>query len=689
MKSAWNSVFRAAKGYVSPVDARRLANLLIASILTAQPEDEPEDMAREVRRLMLGPEISVDLEQPHWIKLVEAATEAVIADTRNGIHYDDWVREFQCADHGRKSLGAYATPSSFAEAIARAAIPRPQSGSDLRIVDPSCGAGALLVACLDKLAPEVGPSRRLAALNLYGMELDPAARELACLHVWMAAGAHEGDLQRIAKNIRCGNALLHPWHDEAPYDVLVMNPPWESLRHRTADPVQASHRDATLQRINKKTPGNDGLPDLYSCQGSGDRNLCKAFIELAPHLLKASGRLSALIPAAFTSDEGMSELRALYLEHFSIETWTGFENRGKAFDIDSRYKFGILTGAKSRLGTHRLGLRAFAVEPDETEASHVFVSREKLKLIGGPVGIIPDITSEQELDILSTMLLRGKAFFDEGEMGPVRYKREVDLTLGKQKGLFSRLENRPLIWNNDATLRVESSGTFVPVLEGRMVGQYDFFQKSWVEGEGRTAVWRDNGDSPLQSCRPQYVARPTENLQNRLAICDVTSATNTRTVHATVVPDGWVCGNTAPVLSFSSSQAMFAGLAILNSMTFDWLARRIVSGLHLNKFYLSCMKWPDLASNEMKVLAEAGRILAASVPRPPLELGSASNGESENKSAAVEALVAKGYGLSPTELTFMLSNDVRDRRGFWRYFASMPSSRKVAARSTELLSLMR
>lgn len=248
-------------------------------------------------------------------------------------------------------------------------------------------------------------------------------------------------------------------------------------------------------------------------------------------------------------------------------------------------------------------------------APHVIVNRHLLSTIGGPVGIIPDITSRRELDLLTTMLSQGTPFFKDGELGMVRYKREVDLTLGKEKGLFSRIEERSHHWNDDATMKIGSSGVFVPVLEGRMVGQYDFFQKSWVAGKGRSAVWRANGDGPLRSCRPQYVTRPTDEMHHRIAICDVTSATNTRTVHATIVPDGWVCGNTAPVLRFETEQAMFAGLAILNSLTFDWLARRMVSGLHLNKFYLSCMAWPDIGSHEINSLAQAGRKLTSVAPR--------------------------------------------------------------------------
>lgn len=688
MTPTWNTIFDAVGKFSATIhEARRLTNLLIAAILVADPDDDEETIGSRAQTLMLAPEFRFAPSTAGWARVVDIAIEALSRDAREGIDIDAWVLAFQRADPARKNLGAYATPSSFAKAIAEVALPKTARAAPLRIVDPACGAGALLIACLDRLHPKQGSARRRAALNLHGMELDPAARELACLHIWLAGGAHDEDFARIARNIRCGNALVHDWSQET-YDVLVMNPPWESLRHKASDEAQAIERTRTLDRINEARPASIGLPPLYSAQGSGDRNLCKGFLELAPHLLAKGGRIGALIPAAFGSDDGMQALRRLYLDHFALDNWTGFENRAKAFDIDTRYKFGIISGARCPGGTSAIGLRAFATLPEETRAPHVVVDRERLAAIGGPVGIIPDITSPAELAVLTTMLTSGTPFFAESELGRVRYRREVDLSLGRRKGLFERIGRSGHSWNDDGTMRVDGGGRFVPVLEGRMVGQFDFFQKSWVQGQGRTAIWRENGQAPLGECRPQFIARPIEQTSHRLAICDVTSATNTRTVHATVVPDGWVCGNTAPVLTFESEDAMYAGLAVLNSLTFDWLARRMVSGLHLNKFYLSCMAWPILGSAEVGKLADAGRALAAVAPRRPLQLDPQRNASfcRTTMRAETEHVIAKGYGLDAASLGFMLDHDPNDRRGFWRHYEADAENLRVARLSSHLLS---
>src|SRR5882724_7246456 len=126
--------------------------------------------------------------------------------------------------------------------------------------------------------------------------------------------------------------------------------------------------------------------------------------------------------------------------------------------------------------------------------------------------------------------------------------------MGLKKREFSRFEeHRNLTTRIDGSFVSPKGVRLVPLIEGRMVGQYDFFQKSWISGRGRRAHWVLNADRALRNCRPQFVTQARFGTGARLAICDVTSATNTRTIHATLVPDGWVCGNTAPVLLFEDA----------------------------------------------------------------------------------------------------------------------------------------
>jgi hypothetical protein len=476
-----------------------------------------------------------------------------------------------------------------------------------------------------------------------------------------------------------------------------MNPPWESLRHSRADQFLDSERRALIDRIRVAEPGAANLPPLFTRQGKGDYNLYKLFVELAPHLLLPYGRLAALIPAAFASDLGMSQLRRLYLSEMSIKRWTCFENLTQHFPIDSRYKFAVMQAVRDRCGTSDIEIRSFATEADEIEAPHVHLSSSERACLGGPTGMIPEVVSTQELEVVHHILRHGTPLVGlESVFGIVTYRRELDLTLDKK--LFTRLDQAERFCASPAGLFAiecrDDQRVGVPLIEGRMISHYDFFAKSWVAGRGRTAEWDYNDRRRLMECRPQFLIDPLKKPDwTRVALCDVTSATNTRTVMASWVPPLWQCGNTAPTLRFESARFALAATAVLNSMTFDWFARRIVSGLHLNKFYLESLVWPTLTQEQIDILADACLGLLLLNPRfvdldvlvdsPLTDTLREDTREYVGLHATIEKIVALGFRMTPSMLAEVLSEGSADRRGLWRHFASDPHAGTIRSTVTE------
>jgi len=126
-----------------------------------------------------------------------------------------------------------------------------------------------------------------------------------------------------------------------------------------------------------------------------------------------------------------------------------------------------------------------------------------------------------------------------------------------------------------------------------MIGQFDFSEKGWLGGKGRSAKWPEvpftaKIISP-QYCmtRDNYHAAMTRDGEPKavrgykLAFMDVTSATNERTMVCSVVRD-MPCGNSVPVLAAAGHP--WPLVAALNSLGYDFVARRRCSGLHLNYF---------------------------------------------------------------------------------------------------------
>jgi hypothetical protein len=550
-----------------------------------------------------------------------------------------------------------------------------------------------LVAVLNELKRRARTEAEVKAhvARLYGVELDPIARELSCLLIWLHAGVPQISPRSVAERIDTGNAITRDWWAEEPYDGLIMNPPWDSLRHSADSDTHAElERDVTVHRLLQTSDSARGLPQLYSAQGRGDRNLYKAFVELAPHLLSDEGRLVALIPGAWSSDLGTAPLRRMYLRHMAIDQWTSFENLRGYFPIDGRYKFGVLIARRTPGGTARFKTRGFAAEASDLRRRHVAVSATDLDTLGGPAAILPDLVSNRERRVMLRYLSNGYPLFSaEGPLGTVRYQRELDMTEDRKRGAFVRVTDAGAVPIGDGTWAARSEA-LVPLVEGRMVAPYDFHAKSWVSGSGRTADWTWSNGNRLAECQPQYVAAPREASSSRIAICDVTSATNTRTVLACWVPPSWPCGNTAPVLVFESERLALAGLAVLNSMVFDWLARRTVAGLHLNRFYLETLVWPHLQEQQLDELAAAAADLTELSPRyrdlGPDRLTTRGAGrEYVQAHAHVERLVAAGYRLTATDLAAVYDPDTSDRRGFWRHFASDPHSNAVVESVLEVV----
>jgi Eco57I restriction-modification methylase len=138
----------------------------------------------------------------------------------------------------------------------------------------------------------------------------------------------------------------------------------------------------------------------------------------------------------------------------------------------------------------------------------------------------------------------------------------------------------------------------LPLYEGRMIGQFDFSQKGWVSGTGRSANWRDIPWNSKQ-IEPQFMmssktySKATDREGKSKALRGVKigfmaigSATNARTMIAGFVHDQ-PCGNAVPtMLPKKTALTPLLGMG-LNSFGFDYAMRCRLVGLNLNYFIIA------------------------------------------------------------------------------------------------------
>jgi hypothetical protein len=146
------------------------------------------------------------------------------------------------------------------------------------------------------------------------------------------------------------------------------------------------------------------------------------------------------------------------------------------------------------------------------------------------------------------------------------------------------------------------NGQLARVYEGRMISQYDHRSASSVQrvgkqyrrpaGSQKTSL--DQHQDPRSLAVPRYLVEAHE-VERRLSgwnhdwllgFMDVGSATNRRTMIATILPP-CAAGNKVPLL-LPSGGAPVASLLLanLNSFAFDFLLRQHIGGVTLNKYIL-------------------------------------------------------------------------------------------------------
>ena len=160
----------------------------------------------------------------------------------------------------RKVTGSFYTPAALTDYLVRVTLEplvRDKTVDEilsLRIVDPSMGSGAFLVAACRYLAAACerahlsaggGPCgddlratwrRRAAQRCLFGVDANPMAVQLAQLSLWLATLAAARPLSFLDHHLLCGDSLI----GASPFDVM-RQPPGQTRSRRKADagPLEA------------------------------------------------------------------------------------------------------------------------------------------------------------------------------------------------------------------------------------------------------------------------------------------------------------------------------------------------------------------------------------------------------------------------------------------------------------------
>lgn len=459
-----------------------------------------------------------------------------------------------------------------------------------KLIDPACGTGTLLVAAVEAITEsKLAKTDELLAQGVFGVDLSGKALRGALLSLVSLARSRSAvqSLVEHLKHLDClkdGPAALQS-DCGGSFDIVIGNPPWERLklsrhefltsngtvRHYGADyeDLDEDHLLDARDILNRYVT-SVALNFLH--QGRGDRDLYKLFLELAVTLTKPGGYMLFLVPAGLIRSQGSADLRRFLFNRCSELQITLFDNRSKFFEIDTRFKFLALHYRPAK-GKRFSPIKLLIPRSQKTgiEISNtVRMGRKSLARLRSDLSV-PEVRSAAEWRLFTKMVRKGRALGDPDGPWQPKIVREIDMTLDR------------------ASFKRQPDSRLLPVVEGRMIHQFDFTAKRYYSGTGRRAVWLPTPADCKGSILPQFwfprseLSDPVRErfICDRYGFCDITGQTNERTMLASRILRNTVCGNKVPTITFACkkewSRPGDCWLAIANSIPFDWLLRRVVT----------------------------------------------------------------------------------------------------------------
>lgn len=439
----------------------------------------------------------------------------------------------------------------------------------------------------------------------------------------------------------------------------------------------------------------------YRHQGSADLNLYKLFLEASYHLLKRYGRIGMIVPSGVYSDKGAQPLRKLFLEESGWEWLFCFENRGKIFDIDSRFKFAAIIIQKGgSTGVIRTAFMRHRLSDWEHPENMIGYSPELVRSLSPQNLSFLELTSSRDAEIIKKMYRNSILLGDESENGwGMEYGREFDMT--NDSGLFNKLEDlQKKGFKPDPYGRmIGLDGTMMlPLYQGVMIWQFDFCAASYLSGAGKRTEWDRSKD--IKTIRSQFYIKSEDFYPEafnpfdfKFAFRDISAGTNERTAIGTPlcsVP----CGNVLGLLRNRNNdyaRVLLLGM-FMNSFPFDFVVRQRMVGSHLNLFVLR--ELPLLDNKEIENHAPMLIYLALAISCPdnyfsliwiwykhsykkslfaPQAKFALTPHERIRIRAILDAAVAELYGLEYEDFEWILSDDRTNPKGFWRVDKEKPA----------------
>lgn len=468
------------------------------------------------------------------------------------------------------------------------------------------------------------------------------------------------------------------------FDVVVGNPPWDQVMVKSVGfyalfrpglvSLPEPEREAAISQLLTDRPELQARLDeeqlrtqlerAYFSHGEyepmrGHPDLYKFFCQRYGNLLRERGALGVVLPrSTFATDGSAGFRRWLFEENACRRVDFLLNRRSWIFDTHPQYTIALAVADRVRPGAgHTVRVAGTATSLAEWEAQADSPGLALTPAGFGPGWTTPLLRSQNEADLLAK--LRHGHTFPYGSSGRWRCFAIQELNETFDRPLWQQATGGWSLWKGESFEQYDPHGA-----EARACPDNEAVR-------AKVNKPRPGGGSVLAgelSLAQRQQAVHNELGRARVAFRDVTNRTNSRTVLACLVPPRTFLTNKAPYLAFAEGDERdrAACLGIMNSLAFDWQARRFVE-INLNFFILEGLVVPDLSGEDYSAVAAAAARLSCVDERfadfaatTGVEAGPLADEERERLRVDIDARVARAWDLSADDLAVALADFTND-----------------------------
>lgn len=473
------------------------------------------------------------------------------------INHVELAEEFSIQVDGKnlaqKNSGKFYTPESIAAPLisqALAAAKLKNRKGTIRIIDPFCGDGRLIKWMLPHL------QKFNLDFEIYLWDYDGDAVLQASSQVKNLAQQLGLRLKVHAKKADSFSEFFGNW--DHTFDLVITNPPWEIVK---PDPKDLEHVGkekkieyiASLKEFSNRLLRDFPLSKPAKSYGGWGVNLARVGTELSVRLAKSGGVAAIVAPSTIFADQNSSELRKWLFSSNYIQDINVYPAELKLFaGVDQPSVSFILLRDKQQKKLNVSNYHNLA-----KPVSHQLENVDALLRSTDYVFPISIASSPSHLEILSTFSVFSKLSDLEAHQN-VWLGRELDET------------------NHQSWLSRQGKYRFV---KGRDIDRFN------MTGASEVFV----NEEMLGGSLPMSIN------YHRIVWRDVSRPTQKRRVIATMVPPGYVTGNSLGVMHIKSSQSeegLATLLGLISSFVFEFQLRAYLATAHVSAGVMKKIRIP-------------------------------------------------------------------------------------------------